>query len=85
MLACTKYSFVFVRGISFCFHFLCMSFSGDDVVIDTSGLDDILNKLDEVVTGKLAQVDENKCTDDSQIEHTECTEISKYVVQNCTD
>lgn len=61
MLACTKYSFVFVRGISFCFHFLCMSFSGDDVVIDTSGLDDILNKLDEVVTGKLAQVDENKC------------------------
>jgi hypothetical protein len=58
----TKCSFVCVCGLSFFFlYFFSCSLSGDAVVIDTSGLDDILNKLNEVVTGKLAKVDEAKC------------------------
>ena len=57
--------------------------AGDDVLIDTSGLDDILNKLDEVVTRQLAEVDEDKCGSVDDVKtatenvKTQCAKASK--------
>ena len=64
----------------FCIFF---RFSGGAVVIDTSGLDDILNKLEEVATGQLAEVDQAKCGSVDPVKtatenvKTQCAKASK--------